>query len=63
MGEASLFGHLKNDGEEEKGSDAYVPPDRDKDTQLEAAVKFLHGAKAETLRSPDTPPATVTTVQ
>jgi carboxyl-terminal processing protease len=62
MGEASLFGHLKNDGEEEKGSDAYVPPDRDKDTQLEAAVKFLHGAKAETLRSPDTP-ATVTTVQ
>src|SRR6202044_3704422 len=53
MGEASLFGHLKNDGEEEKGSDAYVPPDRDKDTQLEAAVKFLHGAKAETLRSPD----------
>ena len=62
MGEASLFGHLKNDGEEEKGSDAYVPPDRAKDTQLEAAVKFLHGAKAETLRSPDTP-ATVTTVQ
>ncbi|HEV7479022.1 MAG TPA: S41 family peptidase, partial [Roseiarcus sp.] len=62
MGEASLFGHLKNDGEEEKGSDAYVPPDRDKDTQLEAAVKFLHGAKAETLRSPDAP-ATVTTVQ
>ena len=59
MGEASLFGHLKNDGEEEKGSDAYVPPDRDKDTQLEPRSKFLHGAKAETLRSPD-PPATVT---
>jgi carboxyl-terminal processing protease len=62
LGEASLLGHLKNDGEEEKGSDAYVPPDRDKDTQLEAAVKFLHGAKAETLRSPDQP-ATVTTSQ
>ena len=31
-------------------------------TQLDAAVKFLHGAKAETLRSPDAP-ATVTTVQ
>jgi carboxyl-terminal processing protease len=59
MGEASLVGHLKNDGEEEKGSDAYVPSDRDKDTQLQAAVEFLHGAKAETLRSPD-PPATVT---
>ena len=59
MGEASLFGHLKNDGEEEKGSDAYVPPDHDKDTQLAAAVQFLHGARAETLRSPDSP-ATVT---
>ncbi len=60
MGEASLAGHLKNAGEEEKGSDAYVPPDRAKDTQLEAAVEFLHGAKAETLRSPD-PPATAVT--
>jgi carboxyl-terminal processing protease len=59
LGEASLAGHLKNGDEEEKGSDAYVPPDRDKDTQLEAAVEFLHGAKAETLRSPD-PPAAVT---
>jgi carboxyl-terminal processing protease len=59
LGEASLTGHLKNVGEEEKGSDAYVPPDRDKDTQLEAAVELLHGAKPETLRSPD-PPAAVT---
>jgi hypothetical protein len=50
---------LKNVGEEEKGSDAYVPPDHDKDTQLAAAVQFLHGARAETLRSPDSP-ATVT---
>jgi carboxyl-terminal processing protease len=59
MGEASLFGHLKNGDDEEKGSDAYVPPDRDKDTQLEAAVEFLHGAKPEALRSPDSA-ATVT---
>jgi len=60
LGEASLAGHLKNSGaEEEKGSDAYVPPDHDKDTQLAAAVQFLHGAKAETLRSADQP-ATVT---
>ena len=28
LGEASLFGHLKNGSEEEKGSDAYVPPDK-----------------------------------
>jgi carboxyl-terminal processing protease len=53
MGEASLFGHLKNGADEEKGSDAYVPPDRDKDTQLVAAVELLHGAKPETLKSPE----------
>ena len=53
MGEASLFGHLKNGDVEEKGSDVYVPPDRDKDTQLEAAVEFLHGAKPEALKSPE----------
>jgi carboxyl-terminal processing protease len=52
MGEASLFGHLKNGTEEEKGSDAYVPPDPAKDTQLDAAIKLLHGASAATLRSP-----------
>jgi carboxyl-terminal processing protease len=51
LGEASLFGHLKNGVDEEKGSDAYVPPDKDKDTQLQAAVRLLHGAKPETLSS------------
>ena len=51
LGEASLYGHLKNGNDEEKGSDAYVPPDKDKDTQLEAAVSLLHGAKPETLKS------------
>ena len=57
LGEASLAGHLKNGPEEEKGSDAYVPPDKDKDTQLNAAVALLHGAKPEALRKP---PTTVT---
>ena len=52
LGEASLVGHLKNGTEEEKGSDAYVPPEHDKDTQLLAAVSLLHGAKPDTLRSP-----------
>ena len=50
LGEASLFGHLKNGTEEEKGSDAYVPPDKAKDTQLQAAISLLHGTKIETLR-------------
>ncbi len=57
LGEASLLGHLKNGSDEEKGSDAYVPPDRTKDTQLQAAIRLLHGAKLESLKSA---PATVT---
>ncbi len=52
MGEASLVGHLKNGSEEEKGSDAYVPPERAKDTQLQAAVDLLHGAKPDQLKAP-----------
>jgi carboxyl-terminal processing protease len=43
LGEASLLGHLKNGPEEQKGSDAYVPPDKAKDTQLNAAIALLHG--------------------
>ena len=43
LGEASLQGHLKNGTDEQKGSDAYVPPDKAKDTQLNAAIALLHG--------------------
>jgi carboxyl-terminal processing protease len=43
LGEASLLGHLKNGTDEKNGSDAYVPPDATKDTQLIAAVALLHG--------------------
>jgi carboxyl-terminal processing protease len=42
-GEASLTGHLKNGSDEKTGSEAYVPPDASKDTQLAAAVDLLHG--------------------
>lgn len=44
-GEAGLRGHLKNDKEkkEESGSLAYVPKEKEKDTQLQAAIRFLHG--------------------
>ena len=46
-GEASLKGHLTNEGggDEGGGSSAYVPEDRTKDVQLKAAVDFLHGVK------------------
>jgi carboxyl-terminal processing protease len=54
LGEASLLGHLKNGADEEKGSDAYVPPDKVKDTQLQAAIRLLHGAKPEAQSAPAT---------
>jgi carboxyl-terminal processing protease len=56
LGEASLQGHLKNGTDEQKGSDAYVPPDPAKDTQLEAAVDFLHGKPPLVKASNDTGP-------
>ena len=44
-GEASLKGHLKNEGggDEGGGSSAYVPEDKSKDKQLIAAVALLEG--------------------
>ncbi len=49
-GEASLRGHLTNEGggDEGGGSSAYVPEDRTKDLQLKAAVDMLHGIKVTT---------------
>jgi carboxyl-terminal processing protease len=52
-GEASLVGHLKNGDDEKGGSDAYVPPEPTKDTQLAAAVSLLHGANPESLKTSD----------
>ena len=47
-GEASLRGHLKNgEAGENTGSSAFVPKDKDKDTQLKYAIDFLHGLKEE----------------
>lgn len=44
-GEASLRGHLSVDEkrEEKHGSISYVPADKTKDTQLQYAIKLLHG--------------------
>ncbi|WP_315836778.1 S41 family peptidase [Bradyrhizobium prioriisuperbiae] len=43
-GEASLRGHLRADGQEETGSQSYVPPDTKDDKALKAADDLLHGA-------------------
>ena len=44
-GEASLRGHLKADGQEETGSQSYVPPDAKDDKALKVADDLLHGIK------------------
>jgi carboxyl-terminal processing protease len=44
-GEASLPGHLKNDGDETTGSQSYVPPDAKDDKALKAAADLLRGLK------------------
>ena len=47
-GEASLRGHLKNEGSEEaSGSSAYVPRDKEKDLQLKAAIDLLYGKEVK----------------
>lgn len=43
-GEASLRGHLKAEGQEETGSQSYVPRDAKDDKALKAADDLLHGA-------------------
>jgi carboxyl-terminal processing protease len=58
-GEASLKGHLTNEGggDEGGGSSAYVPEDKTKDVQLKAAIDFLHGIKVVSNAKPaDTKP-------
>lgn len=42
-GEASLRGHLKNEDGESSGSVAYVPKEKEKDTQLIYALNYLRG--------------------
>ncbi len=59
-GEASLRGHLKAEGQEETGSQSYVPPDAKDDKALKAADDLLHGIKvnaSNTTTTPETPPA------
>ncbi|MGE4244576.1 MAG: S41 family peptidase [Parvibaculaceae bacterium] len=53
-GEASLRGHLKGDSgsEEQAGSSSYVPKEKEKDTQLQAAIDLLHGKEVKSTAAP-----------
>jgi carboxyl-terminal processing protease len=54
-GEASLRGHLKNDGDEKTGSQSYVPPDAKDDKALKTAADLLHGIKSTASTAPAAP--------
>jgi carboxyl-terminal processing protease len=54
MGEASLRGHLKAaSGEEEKGSQSYVPPDPKNDKALQMADDLLRGTQKNSAFPPN----------
>jgi carboxyl-terminal processing protease len=53
-GEASLRGHLKAAGEEEKGSQSYIPPDPKDDKVLNLALGLMRGTQS----NPAFPPVT-----
>ncbi len=52
-GEASLRGHLKNEGEEKTGSQSYVPQDPKDDKALKVAADLLHGIKVNAQTTQD----------
>ena len=52
-GEASLRGHLKAEGDEETGSQSYVPPDPKDDKALNMALDLLRGARANAAFPPN----------
>ncbi|HEV3371556.1 MAG TPA: S41 family peptidase, partial [Xanthobacteraceae bacterium] len=52
-GEASLRGHLKAEGDEGTGSQAYVPPDAKDDKALHAALALIRGEQKNAAYPPD----------
>jgi carboxyl-terminal processing protease len=51
-GESSLRGHLKADGEEQTGSQSYVPPDPKDDKALKQALDLIRGIKTHAAYPP-----------
>ncbi|WP_310621616.1 S41 family peptidase [Flexibacterium corallicola] len=59
-GEAGLRGHLQaEEGDEGSGSQAYIPQEKEKDTQLNMALDLLRGNKTNTAFPPVTDQAAV----
>jgi carboxyl-terminal processing protease len=58
-GEASMRGHLKAEGEEESGSQAYVPPDPKDDKALHSALDLIRGVEKNAAYPPNPKTAAV----
>jgi carboxyl-terminal processing protease len=54
-GESSLRGHLKADGQEETGSQSYVPPDPKNDKTLSMALALMRGEQSNSAFPPRAP--------
>jgi carboxyl-terminal processing protease len=54
-GESSLRGHLKADGQEETGSQSYVPPEPKNDKALSMALDLMRGAQRNSAFLPRPP--------
>jgi carboxyl-terminal processing protease len=52
-GESSLRGHLKADGQEETGSQSYIPPDAKNDKALNTALDLLRGVQKNSAFPPN----------
>jgi carboxyl-terminal processing protease len=52
-GESSLRGHLKADGDEQTGSQSYVPPDPKNDKALKMALDLMRGATTNSAYPPN----------
>jgi carboxyl-terminal processing protease len=56
-GEASLRGHLKAQGDEEKGSQSYIPPNAKDDKVLNLALDLMRGTQVNPAFPPPAPQA------
>jgi carboxyl-terminal processing protease len=52
-GESSLRGHLKAEGDEQTGSQSYVPPDPKDDKALQTALEYIRGTKTNAAFPPN----------
>src|SRR5262249_7302404 len=52
-GEASLRGHLKAEGDEQTGSQSYIPPDPKDDKALHTALDLIRGIEKNSAYPPN----------